>query len=77
MFGEDGRGEVDFSRATVERLLASGEFFWVDLHAPVAADFEIMRDVFKFHPLAIQDSEHFDQRAKIDEYEDFVFIVVY
>jgi magnesium transporter len=77
VFGEDGKGEVDFSRETVERLLASGEFFWVDLFGPEAADFEILRDVFKFHPLAIQDSEQFDQRAKIDDYDDFVFIVVY
>jgi magnesium transporter len=77
VFGEDGKAEVDFSRETVERLLASGEFFWLDLFGPDAADFEILRDVFKFHPLAVEDSEHFDQRAKIDDYDDFVFIVVY
>jgi magnesium transporter len=77
VFGEDGKGKVDFSRETVERLLASGEFFWVDLYRPEAADFEILRDVFEFHPLAVQDSEHFDQRAKVDDYEDFVFIVAY
>jgi Mg2+ and Co2+ transporter CorA len=61
----------------VEKLLARGGFFWLDLDQPVAADFEILRQVFGFHPLAVEDSEHFDQRAKIDEYEDFVFIVVY
>jgi magnesium transporter len=33
--------------------------------------------VFEFHPLAVEDSEQFDQRAKLDEYDDFVFIVVY
>jgi hypothetical protein len=26
--------------------------------------------------LAVEDSEHFDQRAKIDDYDDFVFLVV-
>jgi magnesium transporter len=36
-----------------------------------------LRDVFKFHPLAIEDSEQFSQRAKLDEYDDFVFVVVY
>ena len=45
--------------------------------SPSADDFEILRDVFKFHPLAVEDSEHFGQRAKIDDYDDFVFIVVY
>ena len=73
----EGSGEVQFSRETVEKLLASGGFFWLDLDQPDADDFEILRDVFEFHPLAIEDSEHFGQRAKIDDYDDFVFIVVY
>jgi magnesium transporter len=77
LFDNSGAAATDFSRETVERLLASGEFFWLDLYRPDIADFEILRDVFKFHPLAVEDSEHFDQRAKVDEYEDFVFIVVY
>jgi magnesium transporter len=72
-----GTKQVHFSRETVEGLLASGSFFWLDLDQPDSADFEILRDVFKFHPLAIEDSEHFDQRAKIDDYDDFIFIVVY
>jgi magnesium transporter len=70
-------GAIDFDRASAEALLASGEFFWLDLDQPDEADFEILRDVFKFHPLAIEDSEHFDQRAKIDEYDDFAFLVLY
>jgi magnesium transporter len=74
-----GRGtqEIRFDRDTSERLLAAGEFFWLDLDRPTANDFQILRDVFKFHPLAIEDSEQFSQRAKLDEYDDFVFIVVY
>ena len=70
-------GEVHFSRETVEKLLASGKFFWLDLDRPDSDDFHILRDVFKFHPLAVEDSEHFDQRAKIDDYDDFVFLVIY
>src|SRR4051794_34639695 len=77
VLGQDGGVVVDFTRETVEDLLATGEFFWLDLYRPDTADFEILRDVFEFHPLAVQDSEHFDQRAKIDDYEDFVFFVVY
>ncbi len=69
--------EVDFNRETVEGLLAGGGFFWLDLDQPEPDDFEILRDTFKFHPLAVEDSEHFDQRAKIEDYDDFVFLVVY
>ena len=74
---DQGGGEIHFDRDTVERLLAGGDFFWLDLDQPSEDDFQILRDVFKFHPLAIEDSEHFDQRAKIEDYDDFVFLVVY
>jgi magnesium transporter len=70
-------GEVHFSRETLEKLLTSDQFFWLDLDQPDADDFKILSDVFKFHPLAIEDSEHFEQRAKIDDYDDFVFLVIY
>ena len=72
-----GSVEMDFSREAVAELLASGGFFWLDLDQPGAGDFEILREVFGFHPLAVEDSEHFEQRAKIEDYDDFVFLVVY
>jgi magnesium transporter len=61
----------------VAGLLAAGGFFWLDLHQPVASDFETLREGFGFHHLAVEDSEQFDQRAKVDDYDDFVFLVVY
>jgi magnesium transporter len=74
---DQGSGEVHFDHDTVKRLLAAGNFFWLDLDQPSEGDFQILRDVFEFHPLAIEDSEQFDQRAKLDEYDNFVFVVVY
>jgi magnesium transporter len=72
-----GSSEVTFSRQAVAELLAGGGFFWLDLDRPNANDFDVLRDAFGFHPLAVEDSEHFEQRAKIDDYDDFVFLVVY
>jgi len=74
---EGGSRRIDFDRESVSELLASGGFFWLDLDRPGPDDFEILRDVFGFHPLAVEDSEHFEQRAEIDDYDDFVFLVVY
>jgi len=51
----------------VMQLLAGGDFFWLDLDQPSDGDFQILRNVFKFHPLAIEDSEHFDQRATLHQ----------
>ena len=66
-----------FRREEVEELLAKGEFFWLDLDRPDSEDFEVLREVFKFHPLALEDSENFGQRAKVDGYGDYAFFVVY
>jgi magnesium transporter len=74
---DQGSGVVQFDRETVEGLLASGSFFWLDLGKPARDDFSILREVFKFHPLALEDSEQLNQRAKIDSYDDFVFIAIY
>lgn len=68
-------GHVD--RADLEERLDRGEFFWLDLHQPTTDDFAVLREVFQFHPLAVEDSENFGQRAKLEEYDDFVFLVVY
>jgi magnesium transporter len=72
-----GSRKIDFNHEAVEALLAEGGFFWLDLDQPDAGDFDVLREVFKFHPLAIEDSENFGQRAKIDEYDDFDFLVLY
>ena len=72
-----GSEPFHLDRAPTEQLLAGGTFFWIDLEHPDAEDFAILRDVFAFHPLALEDSEHFGQRAKLDEYGDYVFLVVY
>ena len=72
-----GSEQMHLNRENVERLLASDSFFWLDIDQPDADDYEILRNVFKFHPLAVEDSEKFGQRAKIDDYDDYVFMVVY
>jgi len=73
----EGAKPTTFDRLTVERLLERNRFFWIDLYQPHADDFTLMRDVFKFHPLAVEDSEHFGQRPKLDDYDDYVLLVAY
>jgi magnesium transporter len=67
--------EVD--RSAVEARLASSEFFWLDLVRPTPEDLAILGEVFRFHPLAVEDSEKFGQRAKLEDYDDYVFLVVF
>jgi magnesium transporter len=65
------------TREAIEQRLHDKSFFWLDLHSPGADDVAILRDVFHFHPLSIEDSERFGQRPKLDEYDEFLHLVVY
>jgi magnesium transporter len=74
---DGGWDRIHFDDVQIESLLARGEFFWLDLDNPDTDDFRILRERFQFHPLAVEDAEHFDQRPKLDPYDDNVFLVVY
>jgi len=68
---------LSLERDKVRELIAAGAFFWLDVHDPAASDLEILREEFHFHPLSLEDSWRFDQRPKIDEYDEYVFLVVF
>ncbi|MDQ3875738.1 MAG: magnesium transporter CorA family protein [Actinomycetota bacterium] len=68
--------EATLDRARLEQRLAEG-FFWLDLQRPSRQDLELLHEVLDLHPLAIEDSFHFGQRPKLEQYETFDFLVVY
>jgi magnesium transporter len=72
-----GHEEVALERERLERDRKRSGFFWLDLQDPAEGEVELIGEVFGFHPLAIEDSLHFGQRPKLEQYEDFVFLVVY
>lgn len=59
-------------------LLAAedGGVVWVNMGGPTAEDMRVMRDVFHFHPLAIEDTRNHEQRPKIEEYPGYLFLIV-
>ena len=48
---------------------------WIDLAAADPKALELLRERFQFHPLAIEDCAHLDQRPKLEEYEGHLFLV--
>ncbi len=57
--------------------LDSNHFFWLDLTDPSIDDLGELRRIFNFHPLALQDTEQFGQRPKLDDYDDYIFLVFF
>ena len=50
---------------------------WIDVNSPTKADMERLQHEFGFHELAIEDSLHPHQRPKIEQYDDYFFLVAY
>jgi magnesium transporter len=75
----DATGSVisGVARQDVQNRLDSGGFFWLDLPAVGDEELSWLRDLFHFHPLAIEDAEHFRQRPKLDEYDGYVVLILY
>jgi magnesium transporter len=67
----------DVDASLVEQHLADGGFFWLDLHGAQAGDETMLEELFGFHPLALEDAEHFGQRPKLEDYDDFLFLVAF
>ncbi len=49
---------------------------WVDISGPDAEAEVLMRDVFNFHPLAIEDTRNQRQRPKVEEYVGYLFTIL-
>ena len=61
-----------------ELLESENVDLWVDFESPTAKESEILRSVFHFHELAIEDCIETDiEEAKLDDYEDYLFIVLH
>jgi magnesium transporter len=54
-----------------------GNVLWLDIQDPSEQDIELLRGEFGFHELALEDVVKRHQRAKIDHYGDYCFIVFY
>ena len=57
--------------------LERGHFFWLDLEGPTNERLQQLAANIGLHPLTVEDAKTFDQRPKFDEYEGYVFLVVY
>jgi len=70
--------EEGFDVAQVsDHLDVEGTIVWVDLLKPSAKDLEILVEELGLHPLAIEDATHQGQRAKLDVYDDHLFLSSY
>jgi magnesium transporter len=55
----------------------NGRVRWIDLVKQDESTLAVLAERFGFHPLTIEDCSHFDQRPKLESYEDYLFVVLH
>jgi magnesium transporter len=61
----------------IRSAIDAGHPVWVDVESPTDEDLEQARQLFSFHPLALEDVHHDIQRPKLEEYPGHLFIVAF
>ncbi|HZG48515.1 MAG TPA: magnesium transporter CorA family protein [Thermoleophilaceae bacterium] len=72
----DGAHPAPSAEPNVEIVTSSG-LRWINIERPGPVDRAWLEEHFDFHPLDYEDVLSRNQRPKIDEYEDYLFIVLY
>ncbi|MBP5327827.1 MAG: magnesium transporter CorA family protein [Bacteroidales bacterium] len=57
--------------------IQNGSLKWHHITNPSEDDFRFMLENFNFHPLDIEDCRGTNQRPKIDEYDDYYFLILH
>lgn len=69
----DGRATTELPHNAARPRARKG-IVWLDVSAPSEEDLGWLARRYKFHPLAIEDCRHFNQRAKVESYGDYLFL---
>lgn len=72
-----GMVQTDLDAAEMRERVDSGTgTLWVDIDNREIEQVALLKDVFRIHPLAIEDSLNPQSRVKFEEYEGFAILVV-
>ena len=74
----DGSLHIATNDAAAAALIAmppEGTTRWIDLQQPDATALDQLRRAFAFHPIAIADCAAFGRQSRVDDYQDYLFIV--
>jgi magnesium transporter len=73
----NGQMRLDLSPDEITRALAAGEgTLWVDIDTRDSKKVSMLRDIFHFHPLAIEEAINPESRVKLEEFDQYVLLIV-
>lgn len=69
--------ETAFDAGAVEAVRRGGDRVWLDVVEPTAEELRRLQEAFDLHELSVEDSYRWEQRAKVEFYATYVFLVVH
>lgn len=69
-------GDLSDELASLREADDPGSFLWIGLKDPTQAEFDDVDTELTLHPLAVEDAVKGRQRAKVELYDDTVFVVL-
>ena len=67
----------NLSREEIMRAVASGQgTLWVNVDTRDPKQVSILRDIFHFHPLAIEEATNPEARVKLEEFDSYILLIV-
>ena len=60
-----------------ELLKDQSAVIWVDMESPTEADEQVLLDVFKFHPLTVEDCRENRHYPKVEEFDGYLYFIVH
>lgn len=76
----DGSDNVDegFAVDQLPELLSDEKaVIWIDMASPTAADEDVLLNVFRFHPLTVEDCHENRHYPKIEEFPGYLYFIVH
>jgi magnesium transporter len=75
---QHGRKLAEISLAEIARYVMLPDcFVWVALKDPAHDELSAVQQAFALHELAVEDARHGNQRPKVEEYGDSLFVVLH
>jgi len=60
-----------------ELLKEEQSVIWVDMEKPTEADEQVLLNIFRFHPLTVEDCRENRHYPKIEEFPDYLYFIVH
>src|SRR5215467_8032894 len=79
-FGRRSRAVVETTPDSLEprvEIVEAPGLRWINIERPRSVDMAWLEEHFEFHPLDYEDVRSRNQRPKVDEYDDYIFIVLH